>query len=96
MNTAKPPFTTPEGKEWLIGLLKSEEYVDILFTKSDGTERQMRCTLNVDKIPADFSPKNTERKKSEEVLPVFDIENQGWRSFRLDSIKNVQFHIGVA
>jgi hypothetical protein len=52
--------------------------------------------LNENKIPADFSPKSTERKKSDEVLPVFDIENQGWRSFRLDSVKNVQFHIGVA
>jgi hypothetical protein len=96
MNTEKPAFTTPEGKEWLIGVLKSEEYVDVLFTKADGTERQMRCTLNENKRTADFSPKSTERKKSDEVLPVFDIENQGWRSFRLDSVKNVQFHIGVA
>jgi hypothetical protein len=96
MKTDKPAFTTPEGKDWLIGLLKSEEYIDILFTKADGTERQMRCTLNENKIPADFAPKSTERKKSDEVLPVFDIENQGWRSFRLDSVKNVQFHIGVA
>ena len=96
MNTEKPAFTTPEGKDWLIGLLKSEEYIDILFTKADGTERQMRCTLNENKIPAAFAPKSTERKKSDEVLPVFDIENQGWRSFRLDSVKNVQFHIGVA
>lgn len=96
MSTEKAAFTTPEGRDWLIGVLKSEEYVDILFTKSDGTERQMRCTLNESKIPADFTPKNTERKKSDEVLPVFDIENQGWRSFRLDSVKNVQFHIGVA
>ena len=31
MNTEKPAFTTPEGKEWLIGVLKSEEYVDVLF-----------------------------------------------------------------
>ena len=96
MKKDKPAFTTPEGRDWLIGLLKSEEYIDILFTKADGTERQMRCTLNENKIPVDFSPKSTERKKSDEVLPVFDIENQGWRSFRLDSVKNVQFHIGVA
>ena len=96
MNTEKPAFTTTEGKNWLIGVLKSEEYVDVLFTKADGTERHMRCTLYQNKIPADFSPKSTERKKSDEVLPVFDIENQGWRSFRLDSVKNVQFHIGVA
>jgi hypothetical protein len=96
MTNTKHAFTTPEGKEWLIGMLKSEEFLDIIFTKSDGTERQMRCTLNIDKIPADFLPKNTERKKSDEVLPDFDVENQGWRSFRLDSIKSVQIYIGVA
>jgi hypothetical protein len=66
MKTDKPAFTTPEGRDWLIGLLKSEEYIDILFTKADGTERQMRCTLNENKIPADFAPKSTERKKSDE------------------------------
>lgn len=96
MTSEKHAFTTPEGRDWLIGVLKSEEYVDVTFTKTDGSERQMRCTLNEDKIPADFAPKNTERKKSDNVLPVFDVENQGWRSFRLDSIKNVQFHVGVA
>jgi hypothetical protein len=27
-------------------------------------------------------------------LPVFDIENDGWRSFRWDSIRQINFTIG--
>ena len=30
------------------------------------------------------------RKKNEEVLPVFDINKGEWRSFRLDSVTNIE------
>jgi hypothetical protein len=61
----------------------------VVFTKKDGTERTMLCTLT--NIPAVHQPKNeTDKEYSKEVLRVFDTENQGWRSFRLDSIISVQ------
>ena len=64
------------------------------FTKSDGTEREMRCTLREDLIQS--TEKKTERSKKEntDVMSVWDLEKSAWRSFRLDSVKSIGFEIG--
>lgn len=84
---------TPEGRAWLRGLLQNEE-VKITFTKKDGTEREMLCTLVSDKIPSEQSPKNTGKAQSDEAIAVFDLENEGWRSFRWDSVTKIEFTLG--
>jgi hypothetical protein len=84
---------TPEGREWLRGLLRSEK-VTVLFTKKDGTERELICTLKEDKIPSEKAPKNTGKAKSEDSIAVFDLEKSDWRSFRFDSVKKVEFTLG--
>ena len=80
-------------KKWLIGLLQSE-IVQLTFIKKDGTERIMKCTLSEQKIPAENMPKGTDRAKSDEAVAVFDLENNGWRSFRWDSLTNIEFTLG--
>jgi hypothetical protein len=63
--------------------------VQVTFTKKDGTERVMECTLQDDMIPQPELPleeNKKERKENPDVQAVWDIENQGWRSFRWDSI----------
>jgi len=87
-------FKTKKEKDWLLGLLRSE-VVDITFTKKDGSERILKCTLMESKIPTEKVPKGTEKSKNDEVVPVFDVENDGWRSFRWDSIKQINFTLGV-
>ena len=87
-------FKTKKEKDWLLGLLRSQ-IVDITFTKKDGSERILKCTLMESEIPTEKVPKGTEKSKSDEVVPVFDIENDGWRSFRWDSIKQINFTLGV-
>jgi len=47
------------------------------FTKVNGDTRNMTCTLREDIIPA---PVN------EEVIPVWDVKAEGWRSFRVNSV----------
>jgi len=86
-------INTPEGRDWLRGLLRDEK-VTIVFTKKDGTERKMVCTLAESKIPSEKSPKNTGKSQSDEALAVFDLEKQDWRSFRFDSVKNIEFTLG--
>lgn len=64
----------------------------VVFQKKDGTERAMRCTLLAEYLPAPQGPQlltEETRKENESVLSVWDIENGGWRSFRLDSIKSI-------
>lgn len=59
----------------------------IVFTKADGSERTMKCTLKSDLLPI-FEIKEGAKIKVEnpEVLSVWDLENEGWRSFRIENI----------
>lgn len=70
----------------IIELLK-EEVVDIEFTKKDGTRRIMTCTLMPEKLPKQIDVE--EVALNTESLAVFDLINQGWRSFRWDSLEKV-------
>jgi hypothetical protein len=53
----------------------------------------MLCTLAENKIPSEKSPKNSRKTKSDEALAVFDLEKQSWRSFRFDSVKEINFNM---
>jgi len=71
--------------------LKSRE-VKIEFTKKDGTQRSMLCTLNEAVIPTEKLPKSKEETSdsiSSETCRVFDVEKQDWRSFRWNSVTEV-------
>ena len=63
----------------------------VTFTKKDGTLREMRCTLQEAFIPQ----KTTEstRKQNDEVLAVWDVDKDAWRSFRLDSVTDVKLEV---
>ena len=68
----------------LITKLKQGD-VSVTFTKKDGSERVMKCTLKEDVIPSVESSK----KENVGVVVVRDTEKNAWRSFRTDSITNV-------
>lgn len=73
-------------REQLKNLLK-ENVLSVVFLKKDGTERTMLCTLKPDLLPVQETTEDTkERKENLDILQVYDTENNGWRSFRLDSI----------
>lgn len=58
---------------------------DVTFTKANGEERVMKCTLNEDIVPP-FEVKGT-KKKNDDVVSVWDLEKAAWRSFRVDSVR---------
>ena len=91
----KNAFADENGRQWLKDLLH-ERVVGVTFTKKDGTERVMQATLSENFIPEATNTENsaTTRKKSDEALAVWDVEAEGWRSFRWDSIKSVNFSLG--
>ena len=64
--------------------------VDVKFKKKDGTERKMSCTLQDGVVPKATKEDPLSQKKirqiSDEVLPVWDLEKEAWRSFRKDSV----------
>lgn len=81
-----------KAKKWLHDLLRSGN-TKVTFVKKDGTEREMLCTLKENLIPEEMKPKGTGKEKNDDVLAVFDVEKQEWRSFRYDSVKSVGFTI---
>jgi hypothetical protein len=86
-------LATPEGKDWLRGLLKTE-VVHLEFMKKDGTLREMKCTLNENKIPEASKPKGSGKSQNDDSIAVFDLVKQEWRSFRFDSVQQLSFNLG--
>ena len=79
--------------EWLKGMLTVSEGV-VTFTKSDGTERVMKCTLVPDQLPkVEIKEDATPRKESTTTMRVFDLEKNEWRSFTIKKVKQVNFTI---
>ena len=63
----------------------------VTFTKANGDERIMRCTLQEGVIPP-YSEKGTKTKPpSGETLAVWDLDKNEWRAFRYDRITSVKF-----
>lgn len=65
--------------------------VTVSFTKINGEQRVMRCTLISDHIPN--APKANgsiiTETTNKETISVWDLTANGWRSFRVDSVKSV-------
>ena len=70
--------------------LKSMDGV-ISFKKRDGSHRTMRCTLRRDALPEQTDIEEHTSAPNKEYLAVWDLEKNGWRSFRIDSIEDVTF-----
>ena len=90
-------------REWVRGLLTNSEIM-VTFTKADGTDRDMRCTLDHSRIPVSVAKpvsttapvdgivresRNPKKEPDPHSIRVFDLEKQEWSSFRFDRLKRV-------
>ena len=85
----------PKLHKWLKGILAETE-ATITFTKVDGTERVMKCTLEPSKLPVvELKEDAKPRKQSDstKALRVFDLDKQEWRSFTIKNIKRIEMTI---
>ena len=79
--------------DWLKGMLTVSEGI-VTFTKSDGTDRVMKCTLEESKLPkVEIKEGAKPRKESTTSMRVFDTEKNEWRSFTIKKVKQVNFTI---
>jgi WYL_2, Sm-like SH3 beta-barrel fold len=65
--------------------------IEVNFTKKDGNKRILKCTLRPDLLPSTYVGEDVENEKNfhrtnPDVIAAWDIENNGWRSFRIDSV----------
>jgi hypothetical protein len=63
--------------------------LEVDFIKKDGTNRKMICTRSNKIIPFNEESEQKKQSKSPDSFPVWDIEAEAWRAFRIDSITNV-------
>lgn len=96
-----------EFKRWL-NVELHRQIVTVVFTKKDGTERTMRCTLNYQAMPQveaqkaeqaanelTESAQKSVRKSNPDVRTCYDVDGGAWKSFRWDSVKSVTYNDGV-
>lgn len=65
--------------------LLKENVVIVKFTKVDGQERTLNCTLQEHYLPKTVWTES-KKKLNDNILSVWSIDDNGWRSFRKDSI----------
>jgi len=62
--------------------------VRLSFVKvKDGEVRNMRATLNEKYIPEEHLPKHDGYTNNPETVRAYDLDVEGWRSFRLNSLQ---------
>ena len=77
-------------KENLIDMLRNN-VVTVTFTKVNGEERTMKCTLMTEYVPnaSSNNGKVLIQESESKAISVWDMEANGWRSFRVDNVKNI-------
>ena len=78
------------NKEEMVSQLQ-ENVCSVMFEKKNNSIRQMHCTLNPEFAPWILKTKGKGAPRHEGVIAVWDIEEMGWRSFRVNSV--LQFDI---
>jgi hypothetical protein len=77
-------------KENLIDMLRNN-IVTVTFTKVNGEERTMKCTLMAEYVPN--APSNNGQvllqESESKAVSVWDTEMNGWRSFRVENVKSI-------
>lgn len=94
MSTVETTVASLKGiptREELINALR-KNIIEVTFTKLDGDERVMPCTLMESYFP---DPKKDAAQKNDKVIAVWALESKGFRSFRYDRIKSIKVLEGL-
>ena len=71
-----------------------QNVIEVTFIKVNGEQRIMRCTLDPQYLPPNYDPQHLDeqhkKKENLNTIAVWDLNAQGWRSFRVDSIQYLQ------
>jgi hypothetical protein len=69
--------------------------IEVTFTKVNGEDRIMRCTLMPNHLPPAYIEEDKQHEenfhvKNPDVIACWDVQNGGWRRFHISSIKYLQ------
>jgi acyl-ACP thioesterase len=81
------------SKEEIVAALKSN-VCTVTFTKVNGETRTMPCTLKEDIVPVyeRKTPVKEATAKESATLSVWCTDKSAWRSFRVDSVTNLEIN----
>jgi hypothetical protein len=76
-------------RNWIVSHLHAGP-VTVTFNKKDGSERVMTCSLQPELLPpATVNESTTTKKENTNIISVYDLTAQGWRSFIVKNVTNV-------
>jgi len=81
-------------KKELVDIARSG-IITVEFTKRNGTSRVLEGTLDFTKMVnmpsfSDAKRQSVQRNQNPDIVTLFDVVNEGWRSIRIDSISLVK------
>jgi hypothetical protein len=80
-------------RNWIVSHLQAGP-VTVTFNKKDGAERVMTCSLQPELLPpSPIKESTTTKKENPNIISVYDLEAQGWRSFIVKNVTNVTLKI---
>lgn len=71
-----------------------KDVVVVTFTKKNGEDREMVCTLMPEFLPVrqeDTTASPAKSPASDTVVTVWDLDKQDWRSFKAASVTNFEY-----
>lgn len=91
------PFSEKDWEKfrfWLLDMLKVTN-IEVTFEKKDKSIRVMNCTLQPDLLPKIEVKENhkARQKTNFDVVSVFDLDKNGWRSFSIKAVKKIHMEI---
>lgn len=73
----------------LVEQLRSAVY-EVTFTKVDGEQRVMPCTLSPEYLPeSEVSRSRGDGEVNKNVVRAYAIDKQAWRSFRVENVTSI-------
>lgn len=85
-------YTRCQIKDFIRDILRNGP-AKVVFTKKDGTIREMVCTLKraiLEEKQIELVNSNSDRRANDEVLNVYDLEKDDWRAFRIDNVHTIE------
>lgn len=69
--------------------LLTTDVATVTFTKKDGSKREMICTTLPEYLPGQEASV-TDYKLDPDIVTVWDLENDAWRSFKFSTVKSIE------
>ena len=89
INQFEPDFELNATKQSIANLLRQHE-ATITFTKKDGSERVMKCTLKEGVVVPHEKTTDRVKEPKNDILPVWDTEASAWRSVTIPNILSIE------